>query len=71
MGHSIGYFLYDLFYGELTQVHDNAMRGHHLGVLIGGLVLYADDVGGSAVTMCLVITETVNPCILSRHILRA
>jgi hypothetical protein len=70
-GHSIGYFLYDLLYGEVSQVHDNAMRGHHVGVLVGGLILYSDSVGGSAVSICLLVTETVNPCILSRHILKA
>ena len=69
-GHSIGYFLYDMVYAEVFQIHDWAMRAHHIGTLMGGIKIYFEPVGGSAALMCLVVTEATNPCILKRNILR-
>lgn len=69
-GHSIGYFLYDMVYAEVFQVHDWAMRAHHIATLLGGITLYCESLGLSAALMCLIITESTNPCILKRHILR-
>jgi hypothetical protein len=45
--HSLGYFCYDLIYAEIYQVHDNAMRLHHVCVCFGGAIMFFSPVGGS------------------------
>jgi hypothetical protein len=70
-GHSIGYFLYDLAYGEVFGIHNinNAMRIHHVCTCLGGITCYMSPVGGASCLMCLVVTEIANPCNLTRQIL--
>jgi hypothetical protein len=45
--HSLGYFCYDLIYAEIYQVHDTAMRLHHVCVCLGGAIMFFSPVGGS------------------------
>ena len=45
------------------------MRLHHIGVILGGALLFCTDVGGSYAVACLVATEVTNPCLLMRHIM--
>ena len=70
-GHSIGYFLYDMIFAELYGIHDWAMRLHHIGVLVGGTILYYTEIGGPFAITCLIVTEINNPCLLMRHIMTA
>jgi hypothetical protein len=70
VGHSVGYFIYDMIYGEYYQINDMAMRVHHIGALITtGLMTFA-PIGGSACAFGIFFTEISNPCILKRNILR-
>ena len=48
--HSIGYFFYDTIYAEIFQLHDWAMRIHHICVLAGGTIMLMADIGGSIST---------------------
>ncbi|OMJ89711.1 hypothetical protein SteCoe_8076 [Stentor coeruleus] len=71
LGHSLGYFIYDMFYAEFFKLHDWAMRTHHICVLIGGILLYLASIGGSQSTICILITEGPNSFMMLRKILRA
>lgn len=48
ISHSIGYFLYDMIFAEVTGIHDWAMRTHHCCILLGGTIMYMAETGGSA-----------------------
>lgn len=71
MGHSMGYFTYDLIYAEIFGVHDLAMRFHHACVMVGGYALFFQDKGGSIGILCIALTELSNPCMQVRFILKA
>jgi TLC domain len=70
LGHSLGYFTYDMVYAEIFGVHDLPMRFHHVCVIIGGFSLYTQDKGGSIGALCLVITELSNPFMQLRLIMK-
>jgi hypothetical protein len=71
LGHSMGYFTYDMIYAEIFGVHDLAMRFHHICVLIGGYTLYCQDKGGAIGVLCVGLTELSNPCMQIRLILKS
>ena len=71
LGHSLGYMVYDSIYAELYGVHDLAMRFHHFCTVLGGSTLFIQDKGGSIACLCILITETSNPCMMMRHILKS
>jgi hypothetical protein len=71
MGHSMGYFTYDMIYAEIFGVHDTAMRFHHVCVLIGGYLLYFQEKGGSIGVLCIALTEMSNPPMQLRLVLKA
>lgn len=70
IGHTLGYFLYDMVFAEWFGVHDLAMRLHHIGSLVGGWIFYQGSVGASITVICIIVEEISNPFILSRDILR-
>lgn len=70
LGHSLGYFTYDMIYAEIFGVHDFAMRFHHICVMFGGYFLYYQDKGGSIGTLCVALTELSNPCMQMRLLLK-
>ena len=47
LGHSLGYFTYDMIYAELYGVHDWPMRMHHFSAIVAGFIFYLDPKGGS------------------------
>ena len=71
LGHSMGYFTYDMIYAEVFGVHDLAMRFHHICVLIGGYTLYCQDKGGAIGVLCIGLTELSNPSMQIRLILKS
>jgi hypothetical protein len=71
LGHSMGYFTYDMIYAEIFGFHDLAMRFHHVCVLIGGYTLYCQDKGGAIGVLCVGLTELSNPCMQIRLILKS
>jgi hypothetical protein len=71
LGHSMGYFTYDMIYAEIFGVHDLAMRFHHVCVLIGGYTLYCQDKGGAIGVLCVGLTELSNPSMQTRLILKS
>lgn len=75
VGHSVGYFIYDMIYGEYYEINDWPMRFHHIGALITTGLMVFSPIGGSACacniyTVGIFFTEVSNPCILMRNILR-
>ena len=61
MGHSLGYFTYDMAYAEIFGIHDLPMRFHHICVMLGGFLLYVQDNGGSLAITSILLTEISNP----------
>jgi len=56
LAHSLGYFVYDMIYAEIFQLHDWAMRVHHVCVILGGFTLLPQTHGGSAVSSNLLLS---------------
>lgn len=56
LAHSLGYFVYDMVYAEIFQLHDWAMRVHHVCVILGGFTLLPQTHGGSAVSSNLLLS---------------
>lgn len=71
LGHSMGYFTYDIIYAEIFGLHDTAMRFHHLFVMLGGFPLYFSSNGGNLGATCLIMTELSNPPMQIRMIMKS
>ena len=71
LGLTLGYFIYDIMYAEWFRLHDNLMRFHHVFVLIGGGMLYFSESGGCLTLYVILLTESSNPAMQTRLILKA
>ena len=61
MGHTLGYFMYDMIYAEVFGIHDLPMRFHHICAMLGGFLLYSQENGGSLAIASIILTEISNP----------
>lgn len=72
----MGYFFYDMVYAEIFEVHDSAMRFHHVSVLFGGSIVFFRKIGGSVGVckdnlVCVMLTEISNPFMQLRAIYKS
>ena len=71
LGLSVGYFIYDIVYGEWFGLHDNMMRFHHVFALIGCGISYCSVTGGVLTLYAVLIAECSTPAMQMRFILSA